>query len=154
MEQIIVILLFHQDHLLHKNKEERGKGTWPRIGMEHYPAGDIYLLASCSACEVLTGWEPASHRSAHGLLRQRPGGFLLLCGLSPSFSDQGLLSSCGVGASLCGGFYCGMQALGLSDFSSCGTWAQLPYGMRNLPELGIEPVSFALAGGFPTTGPL
>ena len=48
-------------------------------------------------------------------------GFLLLCGLSPSFSDQGLLSSCGVGASLCGGFYCGMQALGLSDFSSCGT---------------------------------
>lgn len=80
MEQIIVIILFHQDHLLHKNKEERGKGTWPRIGMEHYPAGDIYLLASCSACEVLTGWEPVSHRSARRLLRQRPGVLLLLCG--------------------------------------------------------------------------
>ena len=48
-------------------------------------------------------------------------GFLLLCGLFSSFSDQGLLSSCGVRASLCGGFYCGTRALGLSDFSSCGT---------------------------------
>lgn len=56
MEQIIVIILFHRDHLLHKNKEERGKGTWPRIGMEHYPAGDIYLLASCLACEFQKGW--------------------------------------------------------------------------------------------------
>ena len=80
MEQIIVIILFYQDHLLHKNREERGKGTWPRIGMEHYPTGDIYLLASCSACEILTGWEPASHRSAHGLLRQRLGVLLLLWG--------------------------------------------------------------------------
>ena len=80
MEQIIVIILFYQDHLLHKNREERGKGTWPRIGMEHYPTGDIYLLASCSACEILTGWEPASHHSAHGLLRQRLGVLLLLCG--------------------------------------------------------------------------
>lgn len=56
MEQIIVIILFHQDHLLHKNKEERRKGTWPRISTEHYPAGDIYLLASCLACEALKGW--------------------------------------------------------------------------------------------------
>lgn len=56
MEQIIVIILFHQDHLLHKNKEERRRGTWPRIGAEHYPAGDIYLLASWLVCEVLKGW--------------------------------------------------------------------------------------------------
>ena len=68
---------------------------------------------------------------------------------------QGLLSSCSAWASEGAGFpCCAAWALGLSDFSSCGTWAQLPYGMRNLPELGIEPVSFALAGGFPTTGPL
>lgn len=39
MEQIIVIILFHEDHLLHKNKEERKKGTWPRVGTECYPAG-------------------------------------------------------------------------------------------------------------------
>jgi hypothetical protein len=25
MEQIIVMILFYQDHLLHKNKEEKGK---------------------------------------------------------------------------------------------------------------------------------
>lgn len=91
-EQIIVIILFYQDHLLHKNREERGKGTWPRIGMEHYPAGDIYLLASCSACEVLTGWEPTLHRSAHGLLRQRLGVLLLLCG--PFISQPACHAQC------------------------------------------------------------
>ena len=48
-------------------------------------------------------------------------GILLPCGLFSRFSDQGLLSSRGVRASLCGGFYCGTQALGLSDFGSCGT---------------------------------
>ena len=48
-------------------------------------------------------------------------GLLLPCVLFSRFSDQGLLSSRGVRASLCGGFYCGTQALGLSDFGSCGT---------------------------------
>lgn len=30
MEQIIVIILFHRDHLLHKDKEERGKEHGPK----------------------------------------------------------------------------------------------------------------------------
>ena len=35
------------------------------------------------------------------------------------------LSSCGVWASLCGGFSCcGAQALVCADFCSCGTWAK------------------------------
>lgn len=56
MEQITVIILFRQDHLLHKNKEERRKGIWPGVGIECYPAGDISLLALCLACEDLQGW--------------------------------------------------------------------------------------------------
>ena len=36
---------------------------------------------------------------------------------------------------------------------SCGTQAQLPRGMWDLPGSGIEPVSPALAGGFFTTEP-
>ena len=37
--------------------------------------------------------------------------------------------------------------------SSCGTRAQLLHGMWDPPGPGLEPVSPALAGGFPTTGP-
>ena len=37
--------------------------------------------------------------------------------------------------------------------SSCGSRAQLPRGMWDLPGPGIEPVSPALAGGFLTTAP-
>ena len=49
-------------------------------------------------------------------------GSLLLHGL---FSLQGLLSSCGVLASHCSGFtHCRAGALGCSDFSTWGTWAQ------------------------------
>ena len=36
---------------------------------------------------------------------------------------------------------------------SCGTWAQLPNSMWNLPRPGIEAMSPALAGRFLTTGP-
>ena len=39
--------------------------------------------------------------------------------------EWGLLSSCGVLASHCGGFsFCGAQALGHMGFSSCGVWAR------------------------------
>ena len=38
-------------------------------------------------------------------------------------------------------------------FRSCGAWAELPHGMRDLPGAGIKPVSPALPGGFLTTGP-
>ena len=41
------------------------------------------------------------------------------------------------------------EALGLS---SCGTQAYLHCSMWNLPRLGIEPVSPAMAGGFLTIG--
>ena len=37
--------------------------------------------------------------------------------------------------------------------SSCGSRAQLPCGMWDLPRPGLEPVSPALAGGFSTTAP-
>ena len=42
---------------------------------------------------------------------------------------------------------------GHAHFSSCGAWAKLPCSMWNLPGPGIEPMSFALEGGFLTTGP-
>ena len=86
---------------------------------------------------------------------------LLLHGLYSSFGEQGLLSSCSVQASHCGGFSCcRAQALGHSGFCSCGTWAiecrlnscgawaQLFHSMRDYPGLGIKPMSLALAGGF------
>ena len=48
----------------------------------------------------------------------------LLCGHSPSFCEQGLLSSCDVQASHCSGFsFCGAGALGRPAFSSCGSQA-------------------------------
>ena len=37
--------------------------------------------------------------------------------------------------------------------SSCGSWAQLPHGMWDLPRPGLEPVSPALAGRLSTTVP-
>ena len=68
--------------------------------------------------------------------------------------EQGLLSSCGAWASHCGGFSCcRAPALGCMDFSNHGTQALLLRGMWNLPGLGMEPVSPALAGGFLSTGP-
>ena len=77
----------------------------------------------------------------------------LLCGLFSSCGEQGLLSSCGVRASHCGGFSC------------CGTWAhasvvghvgsttQLLPGIWDLPDPEIELMSPALADGFFTTEP-
>ena len=61
----------------------------------------------------------------------------------------------------CGGFSCcRAQALGAwasvvvaRRLSSCGAWAYLLCGMWDLPGLGLEPVSPALAGGFLTTVP-
>ena len=61
---------------------------------------------------------------------------------------------CSEWASYCGGFSCcGAQALVCKGFSSCSTQAQLPFGLWDLPRLGIKPVSPALAGRFLTTGP-
>ena len=48
---------------------------------------------------------------------------------------------------------CGLQAIECTGFSSCGTWAQLLCALWNLPRPGIEPVSPALAGRFPSTVP-
>ena len=47
--------------------------------------------------------------------------------------------------------FTGFRFLGLS---SCGSQAQLPHGIWNLPGPGIEPVSPPLAGGFLTIGSL
>ena len=60
---------------------------------------------------------------------------------------------CSVRASHCGGFsYCGARALE-HRLSSCGARAFLLRGMWDLPGLGLELVSPALAGGFLTTVP-
>ena len=80
---------------------------------------------------------------------------------------------CCAWASHCGGFSrCGARALGLQAsvvvacrvsscglqalehrLSSCGARAHLLRGTWDLPRLGLEPVSPALAGGFLTTAP-
>ena len=43
--------------------------------------------------------------------------------------------------------------LQMRRLSSCGSRAQLLRGTWDLPRPGLEPVSPALAGGFPTTAP-
>ena len=71
-----------------------------------------------------------------------------------SCGERGLLSSCGVWSSHCGGFSCCgarhshawasvVAAHGLGCPGACGIF----------PDTGIEPVSPALAGQFSTTGP-
>ena len=50
-------------------------------------------------------------------------------------------------ASRCSAYSCcRAQALRCTGFSSCGTWALLPWGMWNLPGAGIKAMSPALAG--------
>ena len=51
-------------------------------------------------------------------------GLCCCTGFFSSCGKRGLLSSCGVLASHCGGFSCcRARALGCLGFSSCGTWA-------------------------------
>ena len=64
------------------------------------------------------------------------------------------LSSWDPPASHCSGFSRCRAGSRCVDFSSCGTWAQLPRGIWNLPRPGIKPMPPALAGRFlPTTPP-
>lgn len=89
------------------------------------------------------------------------GGFSLLCRVGFTFGGWGLLSSCGVWGSPCGGFSCcRAPALGLLGFSSwahglnsCGAQAQLLCGLWDPPGPGIEPLLPVLAGGFLTPEP-
>ena len=67
--------------------------------------------------------------------------------------EQGLLSSCGVQASYCGGFSHSRAWAPGHGLCSCGSWVQLPLSMWNLHGPGIEPVWPALAAGFLSTGP-
>ena len=53
----------------------------------------------------------------------------------------------------CGLNSCSSRALLECGLSSCGTQASIPCGMWDLPGLGIEPKSHALAGSFLITGP-
>ena len=77
--------------------------------------------------------------------------FLAVLGLCCSAQAFSRYSAQG---SHCPGFSCcGALSLGHMGFSSCGLWAKLSQGMWNLPRPGIEPVSPALAGRFPTTEP-
>ena len=91
-------------------------------------------------------------------------GSSLLHGLLSNCGERELLSSCGVQASHCGGFfYWGAWALGCTDFSSCGPQALehqlnscsplswLLCSMWDLPGSEVEPVSPALPGRFFTT---
>ena len=74
-----------------------------------------------------------------------------LCCYAQPFSSCGkrrLLSSCGLRASHCSGFSCGILALELR-FSGCGTQLSAPkYVESSRP--GLEPLSPALVGGFLT----
>ena len=92
-------------------------------------------------------------------------GSSLLLWLFSGCVERGLLSSCGVWAAHWGGFpYCKAQTLAFTGFRSCGcrglehrlrgTWAELPRGMWDLSEPGLEPMSLALAHGFFTMEPL
>ena len=84
----------------------------------------------------------------------------------------GATLGCGAWASHCGGFSCGLLALGARasvvvacGLSSCGLWAlecrlsscdtraQLLHSMWDLPGSGIKPVSPELVGGFLTAAP-
>ena len=86
-------------------------------------------------------------------------GSSLLRWLSLLVASEGY--SLGTEASHCGGFsYCGAQALGHRDFSSCGTFAQQSWHRGLLaPRHAIssqvrdQTVSPALAGGFLSTEP-
>ena len=67
---------------------------------------------------------------------------------------MGISVHCSVWVSHCSGFsYCGAWALGHSGFSSCSLQAGLLFGNWDLPKLGIEPLSPALAGRFFSTEP-
>ena len=67
-----------------------------------------------------------------------------------SCGEQGLLSSWGMQASVCRAWALGTQAHVASALrlSSCDAWVSLPHGVWDLPQLGIKPVSPALAGRF------
>ena len=76
------------------------------------------------------------------------------CGLFSSCGEQGLLSSCGMQASLCGGFSCcGAQALGMQTSVVVVHGHRCPAACGIFPDQGSNPVSPALAGGFFITGP-
>ena len=53
---------------------------------------------------------------------------------------------------MCGPSSCGWRH-SEDRLMSCGSWAQLPRGLWDLPRPGMEPVSLALQGKFSTTGP-
>jgi len=83
-----------------------------------------------------------------------------LCCCTWAFSvcgKHGLVSSCWMWASHCGGFFCCRAwALGCVGLSNCCTQVHLTHNMWRIliPGPGIEPMPPALAGGFLTTGPL
>ena len=77
----------------------------------------------------------------------------MLCGLFSSCGEQGLLSSCGVRASHCGGFSCCGTWARASVVGHVGSTAQLLPGIWDLPDPEIELMSPALADGFFTTEP-
>ena len=87
-------------------------------------------------------------------------GLLGLCCCTWAFSScgkHGLVSSCWMWASHCGGLSCCRAwALGCVGLSSCNTQVQLPHNMWRtlIPGPGIEAMSPALPGGFLTTGPV
>ena len=86
-------------------------------------------------------------------------GSLILCSDFLKLWPAEATLPCSAWASHCGGFSCCGADSGHKDFSSFSWWAvehrlsyygaeaYLLYGMCNLPGLGIEPTSPALAGG-------
>ena len=75
-------------------------------------------------------------------------GSLLLHKLFFSCGERGLLSSCGVQASHCGGFSCGAWSLGYAGFSSWDAWAL----EHRLSSWGTRAQLLCTYGIFPNQG--
>ena len=109
-----------------------------------------FYLFICSFFLVVLGlcccMDFFSSSSERGLL-----GFLIV--MSFLAAEHGLSGTWASVAAAHGLSSCGSRAPE-HRLNSCGIWAQLLYGMWDLPRPGIEPVSPALTGGFFTTEPL
>ena len=100
----------------------------------------IYYFWLCWVFATARGPSPVVASGGHSSLR------------CAGFSLRWPLPLRSTGSRRAGFSSCGSRALG-RRLSSCGSQAQPPRGMWDLPGPGLEPVSPALAGGLPTTVP-
>ena len=105
-----------------------------------------YVLALGSALPSEQAWLFAAYLCC--------AGSSLLRGPFSSCGAWGLLSSCGVLASPCGGFSCcRAQSRTRASVVTVRGWARMLWGTWDLSRPGLKPMSFALVSGFFTTEP-